>query len=83
MTSQCIFDDQMLKYPLSLLIPAFKEIGSDICVGMTGQWKEYPWLGAILLTSIVLPFLVQCSVERKYRYASLPLLAHLIGKFLM
>jgi hypothetical protein len=47
---------------------------------MTGQWKEYPWLGAILLASIVCLFLVQFSVERKYRYATLSLLALLIGK---
>jgi hypothetical protein len=46
---------------------------------MTGQWRELPWLGAILLTSIVYLFLVQFSVERKYGYASLSILALLAG----
>jgi len=44
-------------------------------MGMTGQWREYPWLGAIPLTSIAYLFLVQFSVERKYGYASLSILA--------
>ncbi|PMD27801.1 hypothetical protein NA56DRAFT_653626 [Hyaloscypha hepaticicola] len=32
----------LAKAIIHLLIPAFQEIGPDSCVGMTGQWKEYP-----------------------------------------
>jgi hypothetical protein len=33
-----------------LLDPAYGEIGSNSCVGMTGHWADYAWCPAIVLT---------------------------------
>jgi zinc transporter 1/2/3 len=58
---------------LSLLDPAYGEIGPNTCVGMTGNWTEYSWPPAIVLVSVMAIFLMDFGaeqyVDRKYGYA--------------
>ncbi|KAJ5936620.1 hypothetical protein N7466_003070 [Penicillium verhagenii] len=49
---------------IHLLDPAYSEIGSDSCVGMTGHWADYSWCPAIVLTSLMLIFLMDFGAER-------------------
>ena len=53
-----------------LLDPAYGEIGPNTCVGMTGNWAQYSWPPAIVLTSVTFVFLMnlisQRYVEMKY-----------------
>jgi solute carrier family 39 (zinc transporter), member 1/2/3 len=44
--------------------PAYSEIGPQSCVGMTGNWASYSWPPAIILTTVMLMFLLDFSVER-------------------
>lgn len=46
-----------------LLDPAYQEIGPNSCVGMTGNWAEYSWPPAIVLTSVVVIFLMDFAAE--------------------
>lgn len=48
---------------IHLLDPAYNEIGPATCVGMTGNWAEYSWPPAIVLTSIVAIFLMDFAAE--------------------
>lgn len=49
---------------IHLLDPAYTEIGSGSCVGMTGHWADYSWCPAIVLTSLMLIFLMDFGAER-------------------
>ncbi|KAJ5731509.1 uncharacterized protein N7483_006017 [Penicillium malachiteum] len=49
---------------IHLLDPAYSEIGSDSCVGMTGHWADYSWCPAIVLTSLMMIFLMDFGAER-------------------
>ncbi|GAB7360767.1 hypothetical protein MBLNU230_g0641t1 [Neophaeotheca triangularis] len=53
-----------------LLDPAWKRIGGNTCVGMTGNWDIYNWTPAIILASAMMVFLVDVIgntyIERKY-----------------
>ena len=49
---------------IHLLDPAYSEIGSGSCVGMTGHWADYSWCPAIVLTSLMLIFLLDFGAER-------------------
>ncbi|KAF7908216.1 uncharacterized protein EAF01_003971 [Botrytis porri] len=61
---------------IHLLDPAYGEIGSATCVGMTGGWAEYSWVPAIVLLSVFSIFLMDFAaeqyVDRKYGYAHGP-----------
>jgi hypothetical protein len=46
----------------SLLDSAFKEIGPQSCVGMTGNWAGYSWPPAIMLASLMWLFLLEFGV---------------------
>ncbi|KUL90020.1 hypothetical protein ZTR_02774 [Talaromyces verruculosus] len=48
---------------IHLLDPAYEEIGPASCVGMTGNWAEYSWPPAIVLTSVVAIFLMDFAAE--------------------
>lgn len=58
----------------SLLDPAYGEIGPNTCVGMTGNWADYSWCPAIVLTSVMIIFLMDFGaeyyVEQKYGLAT-------------
>lgn len=45
-----------------LLDSAFKEIGPQSCVGMTGNWAGYSWPPAIMLASLMWLFLLEFGV---------------------
>ncbi|KIX07661.1 uncharacterized protein Z518_02314 [Rhinocladiella mackenziei CBS 650.93] len=49
---------------IHLLEPAYSEIGTQTCVGMTGGWADYPWCAAIVLTSVMAVFLMDFGAER-------------------
>ncbi|KAJ5899968.1 hypothetical protein N7495_004712 [Penicillium taxi] len=49
---------------IHLLDPAYSEIGSGSCVGMTGHWADYAWCPAIVLTSLMIIFLMDFGAER-------------------
>lgn len=49
---------------IHLLDPAYSEIGSASCVGMTGHWADYSWCPAIVLTSLMMVFLLDFGAER-------------------
>ncbi|KAJ5844980.1 hypothetical protein N7534_008649 [Penicillium rubens] len=49
---------------IHLLDPAYGEIGSNSCVGMTGHWADYAWCPAIVLTSVMIIFLMDFGAER-------------------
>ncbi|KAJ5290976.1 high affinity zinc ion transporter [Penicillium angulare] len=49
---------------IHLLDPAYSEIGSASCVGMTGHWADYSWCPAIVLTSLMFVFLLDFGAER-------------------
>lgn len=55
---------------LHLMDPAYGAIGSDTCVGQTGNWAIYAWCPAIILVTVYAIFLVDflssVYVERKY-----------------
>ena len=55
---------------IHLLDPAYSEIGPATCVGMTGNWAQYSWCPAIVLTSVMFIFLADFGagryVETKY-----------------
>lgn len=59
---------------IHLLDPAYSEIGPQTCVGMTGNWAQYAWCPAIVLTSVMLIFLLDFGAERyvetKYGYSA-------------
>jgi zinc transporter 1/2/3 len=44
--------------------PAYSEIGPNTCVGMSAGWNSYSWVPAIILTTIMLMFLLDFTVER-------------------
>ena len=46
------------------LAPAYSEIGPATCVGMTGNWAQYSWCPAIVLTSVMFIFLLDFGAER-------------------
>ena len=48
----------------SLMDPAYREIGPNTCVGMTGNWSAYSWPPAIILASVVAMFLLDFGAER-------------------
>ena len=49
---------------IHLLDPAYGEIGPNTCVGMTGNWAQYSWCPAIVLTSVMFIFLLDFGAER-------------------
>ncbi|KAE8152097.1 Zinc/iron permease [Aspergillus avenaceus] len=49
---------------IHLLDPAYSEIGSNSCVGMTGHWGDYAWCPAIVLVSLMGIFLLDFGAER-------------------
>ncbi|RAL04493.1 ZIP zinc/iron transport family [Aspergillus ibericus CBS 121593] len=49
---------------IHLLDPAYSEIGPQSCVGMTGNWADYSWCPAIVLTSLMMIFLLDFGAER-------------------
>ena len=49
---------------IHLLDPAYSEIGPNTCVGMTGNWGQYAWCPAIVLTSVMIIFLLDFCAER-------------------
>lgn len=49
---------------IHLLDPAYKEIGPQSCVGLTGAWASYSWCPAIVLTSVMLIFLLDFGAAR-------------------
>ena len=49
---------------IHLLDPAYREIGPQTCVGMTGSWAQYGWCPAIVLTSVMVIFLMDFGAER-------------------
>lgn len=59
---------------IHLLDPAYREIGPQTCVGMTGNWASYAWPPAIMLTCVMLIFLMDFGAERyvevKYDYST-------------
>ncbi|KAI9056138.1 hypothetical protein LZ554_001066 [Drepanopeziza brunnea f. sp. 'monogermtubi'] len=67
---------------IHLLDPAYSAIGPDSCVGMTGNWADYSWCPAIVLTSITVIFLMDFGaeqyVERKYGFAHGPAIEQII-----
>jgi zinc transporter 1/2/3 len=55
---------------IHLLDPAYEDIGPDTCVGVSGNWGQYSWCAAIVLTFVVIIFLLDLAaevyVEQKY-----------------
>lgn len=55
---------------IHLLDPAYVEIGPNTCVGMTGNWAQFSWPPAIVLTSVMIIFILdfgaELYVESKY-----------------
>lgn len=53
-----------------LLDPSYYEIGSNTCVGMTGNWTQYSWPPAFVLAFIAVTFMLDFGaslyVESKY-----------------
>ncbi|OXV06293.1 hypothetical protein Egran_05936 [Elaphomyces granulatus] len=49
---------------IHLMDPAYREIGPNTCVGMTGNWSVYSWPPAIILASVVAMFLLDFGAER-------------------
>lgn len=53
-----------------LIDPAYYEIGSNTCVGVTGNWVSYSWPPALVLLAIVVVFMLDFGaalyVENKY-----------------
>jgi zinc transporter 1/2/3 len=53
-----------------LLDPSYYEIGSNTCVGVTGNWIQYSWPPAFVLLAITIIFLLDFGaalyVEKKY-----------------
>jgi zinc transporter 1/2/3 len=66
-------DESIRLTPLSLLDPAYEEIGPASCVGMTGGWAGYTWPAAIALASgmgvFLMDFAAERYVENKYGWA--------------
>lgn len=48
---------------IHLMDPAYAEIGANSCVGMTGNWAEYPWNAAMMLASAVFVFIVDAYCD--------------------
>lgn len=55
---------------IHLADPAYENIGTTSCVGVSGHWGDYPWCSCIILASVVGIFLLDLSaevyVEHKY-----------------
>ncbi|KAJ5808950.1 hypothetical protein N7474_010219 [Penicillium riverlandense] len=55
---------------IHLLDPAYESIGPGSCVAVSGNWDQYSWCSAIVLTSVVTIFLLDLAaevyVEQKY-----------------
>ncbi|KAG9647276.1 zinc-regulated transporter 1, partial [Aureobasidium melanogenum] len=49
---------------IHLLDPAYGNIGSSSCVGMTGNWSLYPWAPAIMLFSCMGIFAVDVTAQK-------------------
>lgn len=53
-----------------LMDPAYLQIGPDSCVGSNGNWSIFPWVPALMMTSVFVIFLTDIIsdvvVERKY-----------------
>ncbi|KAL4889994.1 Zinc/iron permease [Aspergillus ambiguus] len=48
---------------IHLLDPAYKRIGPDTCVGVSGHWGDYSWCAAIVLASVTMIFLLDLAAE--------------------
>jgi zinc transporter 1/2/3 len=46
-----------------LLEPAYSSIGPNSCIGASGDWGDYPWCAAIILTSVMTTFLLDLGAE--------------------
>ncbi|KAH0352038.1 zinc-regulated transporter 1, partial [Aureobasidium melanogenum] len=49
---------------IHLLDPAYENIGSNSCVGMTGNWSLYPWAPAIMLFSCMSIFAIDVTAQK-------------------
>jgi len=49
---------------IHLLDPAYANIGSNSCVGMTGNWSLYPWAPAIMLFSCMSIFAIDVTAQK-------------------
>lgn len=64
---------------IHLLDPAYRAIGPDTCVGLTGRWAGYSWVPGIVLASVIAIFLIdfiaETIVESKWGLAHGPISA--------
>ncbi len=55
---------------MHLMDPAYTQIGPNSCVGVSGNWAEFPWVPAIMMISLFTIFLTDVIsdvlVERRY-----------------
>ncbi|PWY90311.1 ZIP zinc/iron transport family [Aspergillus sclerotioniger CBS 115572] len=48
---------------IHLLDPAYENIGTTTCVGVSGHWADYSWCAAIVLASVIMVFLLDVASE--------------------